>query len=413
MKVSKIVVTVEEATDIILNSIIQLKGERVSILDATKRVLFEDIISSINIPLLDNSAMDGYAIIAADTIGSNRERPVKLPVLGEVQAGGDHQGIRISSGSVIRIMTGAPIPKSADAVVQFEDTCEEDGIVSIYREVKKGENIRLAGEDIRKGGLILQSGHLLRSADIGILASLNYQEVMLYRRPEVAIISTGDEIVDIGEVLHPGQIRNSNSYTLYSEIKRYNTIPHYLGIARDDIDETKEKLNQAFKYDVIITTGGVSMGRYDFVKDVMIDLGVDIKFESIRMKPGKPCIFGIKGHKLFFGLPGNPVSTMISFYQFVRPAILKLMGAERINIPTVNAILEEGIRKKPDRVNFIRGHFTINDGELYVKTTGSQGSGILSSMSRANCIILLPIGIEGVHAGERVSIQLIHHEEIE
>ena len=405
-------VTVEEAIELILNSIKPLSGEKVSILEADGRALYEDIVSNIDIPPLDNSAMDGYTVIAQDTKGASKENPIKLSVTGEIQAGGDYLDKIVKSGTAVRIMTGAPIPKGADAVIMVEYTSEESDIVSIFRDVKKGENIRLAGEDIRKDSVVLTKGERLKSADIGLLASLNYKSVMVYRSPDVAIISTGDEIAEIGEDISPGQIRNSNSYTLYSDLKRYNAIPHYLGIARDTFEETKEKFIQALKCDIILTTGGVSMGKYDFVKDVIADLGIEIMFSWIRMKPGRPCIFGTMGNKLFFGLPGNPVSTMISFVQFVRPAILRMMGAERIKKPVVSAILREDIRKKPDRTNFIRGIFTVEDGEFYVTTTGLQGSGILSSMSVANCLIIIPQGIASVDAGDRVSIQLIYHEEL-
>lgn len=407
-------VTVEEALEHILRSILQLGWEEVSILEAQGYVLYENIISEIDIPQFNNSAMDGYAILADDSEGASKENPIILQVTDEIKAGAEYiKKMEVKKNTAIRIMTGAPIPAGADAVIPFEDTYENKGLVSIFKVMKKGVNIRLAGEDIKSGTVVLRKGDRLKSADIGLLASLNYRDIKVSRRPEVAIISTGDEVAELGEDMRPGQIRNSNSYALYSEAKRYNALPHYYGIAKDCNNSIREKLSEASEADIVITTGGVSMGKYDLVKDVFSELGIEILFEWIKMKPGRPCIFGRKENKLYFGLPGNPVSTMISFIQFVRPAILKLMGANRIKKPIIDAISEDDIKKKPDRTNFIRGLFTIKNGIISVKSTGPQGSGILRSMSEANCLIVLPLGTDKVSAGDRIPIQLIHHEEIE
>ena len=312
----------------------------------------------------------------------------------------------------MRIMTGAPLPEGADAVIPFEDAEDDNKFTIIFKEAERYDNIRFAGEDIKKDDIALKKGDVLNPADIGILASLNHSHINVYKRPEVAIISTGNEVVDINEDIIPGQIRNSNSYTLYSEIKKYNAIPHIIGIAKDNINETKNIFRKALEYDIVISTGGVSMGRYDFVKEAYLDLDIDIKFEWVKVKPGRPLMFGTKGNKLVFGLPGNPVSTLTSFIQFVRPAILKLMGANKINKPLIKAILEEDIKKKAGRMHFIRGIFTIKNNEFYVTTTGPQGSGILCSMSDANCLIIIPEDVTKISAGEKVIIQLINHNEI-
>lgn len=405
-------VTVEEAIERILGSIEPLQAETIPILDATGRVLYEDAISQFDVPPLDNSAMDGYAIIAENTSHASPEKPGIMTIIEEIKAGGDFEKKRVKDNTAIRIMTGAPIPDGADSVVEVESTLEEDRRVLVFRRVTRGENIRRAGEDIEKGSVVLRRGDRLKSSDIGLLASLNIDSIQVYSRPRVAIVSTGDEIVGVGEEIKPGQIRNSSSYTLYSEIENYNSVPEYLGIAKDTKDAVRDKLLQALEYDVIVTTGGVSMGKYDFIKEAITDLGIEILIEKIKMKPGKPCIFGRKGTKLFFGLPGNPVSTLVSFIQFVRPALLRMMGSDKLDKPLVNAVLEEEIRKKPDRKHFIRGYFTIRDGSLYVNTTGPQGSGILRSMSIANCLIILPIGVARAKAGELVTIQLINHGEV-
>lgn len=402
----------EMACDMILKDIQPLGHETITISEGYGRILASDIISDINIPPFDNSAMDGYALQAASTKSASRANPAALSVEGEVQAGGVIFDGNLSGNRAIRIMTGAPVPEQADAVIPVEDTSEENNVVSIYRQISEGENIRRAGEDISLGQTVLKAGDRLNSADIGLLASLNIASITVYRRPHVAVISTGDEISDLGDDLKPGQIRNSNAYTLQSEISKYNGVPHYIGIARDTIAHTREKFLKASEYDVIISTGGVSMGKYDYVADVMKDMGIEILIHSISMKPGKPCVFGKLGNKLFFGLPGNPVSTMISFIEFVRPALLRLMGASVINKPVVQAVLDEEIKKKPERTHFIRGFFYMKEGTIHVTTTGPQGSGILRSMHEANCLIILPAHISLAEKGSLVSIQLINHEEV-
>ncbi|MCP4136246.1 MAG: molybdopterin molybdotransferase MoeA [bacterium] len=403
---------VDEAIKIMLDSIKPLNGEIVPVPESDGRIIYEDIISEIQVPPLNNSAMDGYALLSEESSAASKENPITLTVIDEIQAGGEHEGKELLPGTAIRIMTGAPIPAGADSVIPVEDTSEEAGVVSIYKSLAVHENVRFAGEDIAVGQTVLRKGDKIRSADVGLLVSLNRSEVTVFKRPEIGIISTGDEIVDMGEEIQPGQIRNSNAYTLYAEIKKYNAVPHYLGIAKDTPEDSKAKFIKGLEFDMVITTGGVSMGKYDFVKDIMRDLGVEISIETLRMKPGKPLAFGTRGKTLFFGLPGNPVSTMVSFIQFVRPAILTFMGAGKIKKPEVKAVLEGDIRKKAGRKNYIRAYFTIKDNIFTVSTTGPQGSGILRSMSEANCLIILPEEVTSAAAGEEVTIQLINHEEI-
>ncbi|MCG9968891.1 molybdopterin molybdotransferase MoeA [Pelotomaculum terephthalicicum JT] len=411
MRNNNLAVSIEEALKIILNSISPLTCENISIMEACNRVLYEDIVSDIIIPPADDSAMDGYAVIAEDTLGASINHPIKLQITGEIQSGGSVNGKKVSRGTAIRIMTGAPMPEGADAVIKFEDAAEEDGYVNIFQETVKYKNYRFAGENIKKGDKVLRKGDRLSSVDVGILASLNYNTVKVYKQPIVSIISTGDELADIGEEIRTGQIRNVNAYTIYSEVKKYNAIPYCLGIAKDTLKDMKEIFLKALKSDVVISTGGASMGRYDFVKDIYLALDVEIQFEKVNVKPGKPVIFGKKDNQLFFGLPGNPVSTLTSFIQFVRPALLRLMGANRILKPIVNAFLEEDINKKSGRVNLLRGYATIKDNEFYVSTTGNQNSSVLTSMRDANCLIIIPENTK-VKAGEKVRIQLIEHEEI-
>lgn len=408
-------VSVESALQKILASVSQVDAEKVPLREARERILYEDVQSDLNVPPCDNSAMDGFALCAVNTQGASAETPRYFRLAGEIQAGGPkHDGI-VTDETAIRIMTGAPIPPGADAVIPVENT-EEDldrGIISVLMELHEHDNIRFAGEDIKIGQKVLQKGTRLSSADVGILSALNRSHVLVYKKPRVAILSTGDEIAEIGEEIRFGQIRNSNAYTLLAEVEKYNGTPVYMGIAQDSVALTRDKLSVALEHDIVITTGGVSRGKYDFVKEVLSDLGVNLLYESIKMKPGKPMIFGKRKKTLVFGLPGNPVSAMISFIEFVRPALLAMSGASKLNKPELNAIVDSEIRKKPGRREFIRGTLSIKNGVPHVISTGSQGSGILRSMSMANCLILLLEDSSGCKQGDTVTIQLINHEEID
>lgn len=405
----------EEALELVLKETFQLGTETVPLFESAHRFLSEDIVSDMDIPPFDNSAMDGFALVSSSIREATKEKPVSLPIVGESKAGDGRT--EVSSGSAHRIMTGAIIPRGADTVVPVEDTHESNGMVSFYGPSKPGNNIRRAGEDIRKGMKVLRKGERITPAVMGILASLNIARVPVYKKASVAIIATGDELAEPGEVLSEGRIRNSNAYSLFGEVLKYGGLPHYLGIARDSKEETARLLTEASRFDIIITTGGVSMGEYDFVPEVLRHLGVRLIFETVKMKPGKPCIFGVSdthhAKRLFFGLPGNPVSSLLSFIQFVRPALLSLMGARKIRKPEIKATLREKITKKKGRTHFVRGFFSIDAGNISVASTGPQGSGILRSMHEANCLIILPAEREVFEEGEEVLIQLINHEEIE
>lgn len=404
-------VSFREAIEIILRSTVPLSSEEISIIEASSRILYEDIISDVTIPSVDDSAMDGYAVMAHDTRGASEKNPSQLKVVAEVRAGGSTIGKKVTGGTAIRIMTGAAIPEGADSVVRFEDTEEESGYVRIFREAAKYESYRLAGEILQKGETVLRKGDRLNSADVGLLASLNKSTVKVYRQPTVSIVSTGDEIADIGEEMGTGQVRNINAYTLFSEVKRCNGLPIHLGIAKDTSEEVKSIFARALRSDVVISTGGVSAGKYDFVKTIFSDLDIEMKFDRVNVKPGTPCAFGKKENKLIFGLPGNPVPVLTSFLQFVRPALLRLMGAERIEKPLINAILEKDIDSGKAH-HLARGYFTIKNGEFYVSPTPYQKPAMLRSMSDANCLIVIPENIAGAKAGEKVTIQLIEHDEI-
>ena len=399
-------ITVAAALDQILNAITPLGMEKVNLLDALGRVLGEEVVAGRNIPPKDNSAMDGYALHWRDTIGASEENPVILEVTEDIPAGAiPRHGL--AAGQAARIMTGAPLPAGADAVLRMEDT-EKDGIkVKIKVAVQPGQDIRSAGEDVREGEVVLSVGDLVRPAGIGMLASLGRSFISVYQRPLVAVLATGNELVDIDENPTPWNIVNSNSYSIASLARDCGALVMQLGIARDEREDLLAKFRAAMRADVIISTGGVSVGDYDLVKDIMQEVGSSMQFWQVAMRPGKPLAYGTMGDVPMFGLPGNPVSCMISFEEFVRPALLKMMGHQKLFRRTVKAVLQEDIEKRTGLTHFIRALVKLGPGGYTATTTGEQGSGILKSMVRANGLIVLPEDLEIVRAGTEVPVQLL------
>ncbi len=398
---------VKEAIELILAGIKPLGVETVDISDSAGRVLSEVIVAGRGNPPWDNSAMDGYALQSADVAGASEASPATLKVLYDLPAGGVPEG-PIGPGEAVRIMTGAPTPKGADAVVMVERTRRgTDNTVEILAPAKLGANIRKEGEDFAAGEKVITAGRVIRPAEILMLATIGRADVKVYRRPRVAVVSTGDELVDINTEPTPGKITNSNGYALTSLARETGAQCVNLGIAGDNRKILNEKFTEAAGYDCIISSGGVSVGDYDLVKEVLRDLGSEMKFWKVAMKPGKPLAFGIIGEKPAFGLPGNPVSSMVAFEQFVRPALLKMAGRSDIFKNTFTARLTETIRKKPGRVNFFRGSLTKKDGEYLATPLVGQGSGMITSMVRADIFIIIPEEITEIRAGEDVLIQPI------
>ncbi|MDO8886886.1 gephyrin-like molybdotransferase Glp [Candidatus Oleimmundimicrobium sp.] len=398
----------EEALKIILDEVRLQPVEKVNLMDSLGYVLAEDVVSDMNIPPFDNSAMDGFAIIASDTVGASKESPCKLKVLGDLKAG-DVSDFQVTSGSALKIMTGAPVPQGADSVVKKEDTSLNNEEVLIYCEAKKGDNVRLTGEDVTEGEKVFPCGLDIRPQEIGLLASLGKSELKIFKPPTIAIISTGDELVEINEPLAPGKIRNSNTYSLTAQVISCGAKPVPLEVARDNMDATRKLIEKGLNIsDILLTTGGVSMGDYDVVKDVLTGLGAELKFWKVAQKPGMPLAFWRLGDKLIFGLPGNPVSTVVCFEEYVRPAILKMMGKNHIFRPEVDAIFEHDLKKKPGRAFFVRVNVRRKNGEFYVSLTGPQGSGILKSMSLANGIAVIPAETTLVKTGDKVKVHLIN-----
>jgi len=418
-------ISVEEAQRRILGCVQVLEPEEKPILDCLGQVLATDIYSPIDIPPLDNSAMDGYAVQAEDTCSASSSSPIVLTVVGEVAAGSipDRE---VKAGTAIRIMTGAPLPKGADAVVQFEDTDEatqkartdSSSRIGILRQAEQGMNVRHKGEDIAKGTLVLEDGRLLRPAEIGVLASLGHSWVKVIRRPVISVLATGDELVDIDQPLPPGRIYNSNTYTIAAQVLRYGGTPKILGIGRDSVQSLNERIDEGLNSDMLITSGGVSLGDYDMVKNVLAKRG-EITLWTVRMKPGKPSAFGVLSSKEdgrekrvpHLGLPGNPVSSMVAFEQFARPAILKMMGKSNFAKPTIQALIEDDVENTDGRRVYTRVIVTRRGGQYHARPTGPQGSGILTSMTKANGLAVIPEDSKGVKAGDAVQVQMLDWSE--
>jgi len=413
-------ISVEVALDKILGNIQELESEVVPLLNSLGQVLAEDVYSGINVPPADNSALDGYALRSSDIENASPKNPVKLKVIDLIAAGKLPNKI-INSGTAARIMTGAPMPEGADTVVGFEDTNEEElklsvtgisDIISVYAKEEFGENVRKAGESIKNGDLILSKGTIIRPSEIGVLASMGLSSIKVTRRPVVAILATGDELITPGEPLKEGKIYNSNSFSIAAQITRDGGIPKLLGIALDNEASVVEKVNQALEADLLITIGGVSMGDYDVVKNVLSQQG-EIVFWKVRTKPGKPLAFGTIKRKgtnkglPHLGLAGNAVSCMVNYELFVRPTLLKMMGKTTMTKPTITAIMEDSVKNKDGRRVFARVIVENRSGLYYAKLTGPQGSGILTSMTQANGLAIVPEDTAKVNKGEKLQIMML------
>jgi molybdopterin molybdotransferase len=395
---------VAQALDIILSSVAIVPRELLSLSDAHRRILADAVIASEDIPPFDNSAVDGYAVRFEDVSSPS----VILNIVGEVGAG-ETTSPEVRTGEAVRIMTGGKVPAGANAVVPVEGTEPVDPThVRVSRAISLGQNIRRAGEDIQKGERVLNAGLELRAAELGVLASLGRKSVEVYRRPRAAFLATGNELIDVDEPLQGGKIRNSNSYTLRALIEEAGAIPLDLGIARDDAAELRAKLLKGFDAEALITSGGVSVGRYDLVQEVLEGLGVEIKFWKVNMKPGMPFLFGMYHTTPVFGLPGNPVSTMVTFLQLVRPALRRMMGVSvsEKRIP-IRAELAEDIEKTDGKRHFLRGVAETRNGILTVRTTETQSSGVLTSLVKANCLIVVPEDTDLLRSGDFVEIEFL------
>lgn len=397
------VLSVEEARAHILSTVSTLEPERVLLLEAIDRVLAQEVAADRDIPPLPNSAMDGYALRSAD-LGDETTR---LRVVGEIAAGHEAD-VSVGPGEAVRIMTGAPIPEGTDTVVRFEDTVLSGDWVEILRPSSHGKNVRQAGEDVRRGQIVLEPGKILRPQEVGMLAALGQMSVSVIRRPRVAILGTGDEVVPPDQTPGPSQIRDANSYTVAAQVQRYGGIPLILGVARDEEDLVRRGIRAALEHeaDFIITSGGVSVGDFDLVKQVMNAEG-EMHFWSLNMKPGRPMAFGVVGGVPLLGLPGNPVAAMLSTELYAGPAILKMQGFAVWSWSTVRAHLTEPIERKDGRRHYLRVTLQETDAGYEATLTGDQGSGILNSLVQADGLAIIPDDARRLPAGAMVEVMLL------
>jgi molybdopterin molybdotransferase len=395
---------VERAREVIRAFLFPISvNERVHVRAALGRVLGEDVVSSIDVPAHDNSAMDGYAVRHADLALAGETR---LAIIGEAFAGRAFAGA-LGAGECVRVMTGAVMPRGADSVVIQEDVRAEHGIACVRPGQKAGQNLRRAGEDLARGQVVLAAGRPVRPAELGLLASLGLAEVGVRRRLRVAFFATGDELASVGRPLGEGEVYDSNRYTLHGMLARLGCELIDFGVVRDDRETLERAVREAAACaDAIVTSGGVSVGEADFTRAVLGRLG-EVAFWKIAIRPGRPMAFGRVGHAAFFGLPGNPVAVMVTFYQFVRDALLHLSGrTDDVSLPRFRVPSATALRKRPGRTELQRGVFERTpDGTLTVRATGQQGSGVLRSMAEADCFIVLEHDRGDVTAGEPVSVQ--------
>ncbi len=400
-------ISVEEALARILTEISPLSITQVPLPESFGLVLAQNVVAQEDIPPFANSAMDGFALLSRNS-QPQHGHPQRLRITGSIAAGyvADHA---VEEGTTMRIMTGAPVPEGADSVIQVELTRKESTNsewVEILEEVPPGNNIRPAGEDMQRGQTVLQQGSEIGPWEIGVLATLGVASTPVIRRPQVAILGTGDEVIEVNEPLRPGKIRNSNSYLLEAAVRQAGAEPHRLGVASDTEESLREKFSEALQYDLIITSGGVSVGDFDLVKNIMAEQG-QINFWRINMRPGKPVAFGNISGVPLLGLPGNPVSAAVTFELFGRPVIRKMMGHTRLVRPQVDVIVEDGISDRAMRRHYVRAHVEWRNGHFVARTTGNQGSHIMTSLLNVNALIIVPEGGIEVHPGDTAKAMML------
>ena len=410
--------SVEQALERILALVHELPAQRTHLLEADGLTLAEDVRSPFDIPALANSAMDGYAVRAADVAAASGASPVTLTVAGQVQAG-QLPTVAVSEGTTVRIMTGAPVPDGADAIVPYEFTDEVErratglalGYIAIRHPPHLGDHVRPPGEDAVKGALVLEKGRVLDPPAVGLLASFGFADALVVRRPRVAVLATGDEVQAPGEALEPGRLFDSNTYGTAAAIRRWGAQPVLVGIARDNMDDLRAKIRSGLDADMLITSAGVSAGAFDMVKETLAELG-SVDFWAVRMRPARPIAFGLlnapDGRKVpHLGLPGNPVSALVALVEFGRPALAKMMGAAPAPLPTVRAVLDDDLLNTDERRVYARVSLERREGELRARLTGAQGSNLLTSMGLAQGLAICPEDLPKRPAGEKAVVQLL------
>ncbi|WP_041445494.1 molybdopterin molybdotransferase MoeA [Syntrophobotulus glycolicus] len=400
-------VSAEKALQFLLGNCPAGGQERVALPDSLGRVLDEDIRAGEDIPQFDRSPLDGYAFRAADTLRAGEDNPLILEVIEEVPAGYTPSKA-VSAGKTIKVMTGAPIPEGADAVVKYEETLEKGNTVSLFQAFRSGQNIVRAGEDVMKGQIVARKGSVVNPPLIGLLAALGISEISVFRRPRVAVVSTGEELQDLGEELEKGKIRNSNSYSLAAYISELGGEPLVIGTAGDKAEEVAVLMKRGLaEADVVMTTGGVSVGDYDVVQDAVRLAGAEVLFWRIDMKPGSPTLAALKDGKLILGLSGNPAAGMVVFQLLASPLIKKLAGRAEYLWQRIEVLLKEDFRKNSPRRRYLRGRLVWEKGTALMEFTGGQGNDVLSSLIECDLLAEIPAGSGPLKAGEKLEALLL------
>ena len=392
-----------EARNTILDHALPLGSEPIDLAQLVGRVLGEAVSAPVDLPRWDNSEMDGFAVRAADC-----QPLTQLKVTGYIPAGATADGVTVEPGMAVRIMTGAPVPTGCDAIVPMENTDGGLATVTLHQAVQHGDFIRFRGSDIAVGEILLTAGSVLRPADINLLAAFSLTTAQVVRRPTIAILSTGDELVSPGEPLGAGKIVDSNGYSLAAAVSEIGAIPQILGIARDNLESLRKKISTGLKADLFITSAGVSAGDRDLVREILEQSAVRQLFWKVAIKPGGPTAFGLNGDKLVFSVPGNPVSSMIAFEELIRPALLKMMGHREVFRPQVTARVKGSLQNETNKTRFLRVKVKKTPDGLVAESAGDQNTGIISTMIRANAIAVLPAELSELSDGEQVEVQLLN-----
>lgn len=391
-------ISIAEAIAEVMSAVVPLAAEEVGIASARGRVLAAGVDAGLDIPPFPNSQMDGFAVRSGDLAGASDTSPGRLRLVGTIAAG-DAPDRVVGPGEAIRIMTGGAMPEGADAVVKVEDTTTEGAVVLLRHAPHGGEFVRPAGEDLRFGERVLDAGRVLRAADVGLLASLGLPTVRVRVRPRVAVLATGDELVELGRPLGPGQIYNSNAYTLAAAVEEVGGVAVVFGIVRDSRAALRDAFAATRGFDAVLSTGGVSVGDFDFVKEIMDEQGLERRFWQVAQKPGKPITFAARDGQLYFGLPGNPVSSLVCFELYVAPALRRALGMHEVFPPTVDVVMEHGVRTAKGLCELVRCRLRHDGARLLATATGTQSSGALRSLSLADCLVISPPGVGELAAG--------------
>lgn len=397
-------ISLEKAREMLVNQVVPEREESIPVPSALGRILATDIVAGEYIPHFQRSPLDGYAVCARDTVLAEKHHPIILKVIEEVPAGFVAQN-RVTHGNAVKVMTGAPIPEGADAVIKFEEVAVSGNELRIFTPLKSKQNIVPIGEDVSRGDLVAKKGEMITPALIGMLIALGITQVSVFSPPRIALISTGDELVDLGEPLQPGKIRNSNLFALDAWCRELGTLPILLGNVKDKKEQVIEAVNRGLsEADLVITTGGVSVGDYDVVKDALDALGAEMIFWKVAMKPGTPTVAAVKDGKLIIGLSGNPAAALISFDLLVIPVLKRLTGYRKFCPVKIEAVLVDGFGKSSPQRRFLRGRLFIEDGIAKVQLTGTQSSGVLKSMLGCNVLVDVAAGSGSLKAGEKVFV---------